>query len=170
MTSLDKLYKIEKDLSVIGLILTRDFPPYSCTPLNATVFAQLGTDGIHFCIANSSEGIENSPVYVVSPDMPGHYVELVGRNLVDFLSLVIICKDASALEYISYASEDKFNEHIRRINSELLENPVLNKSVEDAVSVLKTVFKLQVINDIYNHVKDTRKNPVYHVKLTFHEE
>ncbi len=81
MTSLDKLYKIEKDLSVIGLILTRDFPPYSCTPQNSTVFAHLGTDGIHFCIANTGDQIDNSPVYVVSPDMPRHYVELVGRNL-----------------------------------------------------------------------------------------
>ena len=170
MTSLDKLYKIEKDLSVIGLILTRDFPPYFCTPLNATVFAYLGTDGIHFCIANSDERIENSPVYVVSPGMPEHYVELVGRNLIDFLRLVVTCKDASALEYISYASEDKFIEHIRRINSELIENPEINKAVEDAISILKTVFELQVINDIYNHVKDTRKNPIYHVNLTFPKE
>lgn len=170
MTSLDKLYKIEKDLSVIGLILSKDFPPYFCSPLNATIFAHFGTEGIHFCIANGDDGIENSPVYVVSPVMPGHYVELVGRNLIDFLRLDITCKDASALEYISYASEDKFNEHLGKINIGLLQNPEFNKAVEDAIRILKAVFELEVINDIYNHVKDTRKNPVYHVNLTFLKE
>lgn len=170
MTHLDKLYAIEKDLSVIGLTLTRDFPPCFCTPLNAITFAYLGTDGIHFCIPKSEKGIENSPVYIVSPTMPGHYIELIGRNLIDFLSLVISCKDASALEYISYASEDKFIEHIRKINIEITENPEFNMAVEDVIFTLRTVFEIQNITDIYNHVKSTKDNSIYNVNLDFHKK
>lgn len=170
MTSLDKLYDMNKDLSIIGLTLTKDFPPYFCTPLNADVFAYIGSDGIHFCIAKSEKGIENSPVYVVSPSMCGHYVELVGRNITDFLCLVITCKDASAIEYISYASEEKFIEHIIKINEQILDNSFINSAVEDAISTLKTVFKLYTIDNVFKHVKDTKENPIYHVNLTFSKE
>lgn len=170
MTSLDKLYEIEKDLSVIGLTLTKDFLPYFCTPVNAVVFAHLGQDGIHFCIVRSEKGIENSPVYVVSPTESRHYIDLVGRNLMDFLNLVITCKDATALEYISYASEYKFNKYIEEIKGQLLENPDFNIAVEDVICTLKTVFKLQEINNVYNHVKDTKESSIYHANLTFSKE
>ncbi len=170
MTSLNKLYEIKKDLSVIGLLVTNDFPLCFCTPRNAVVFAHSGTDGIHFCIAGVEKGIESSPVYVVSPSMRGHYVELIGRDLTDFLSLVVACKDASALEFISYASEVKFAEHLGEINNQILENPDFNKAVDDAINALRTAFELQNIDNVYKHVSDTKENPIYHVNLTFSKE
>ncbi|WP_010243753.1 hypothetical protein [Acetivibrio cellulolyticus] len=105
MTLLDKLFEIKEDLEAIGLIMTRDFESYFCTPLQAVIFAHSGTDGIHYCIVKNDKELHESPVYIVSPSMSDNYVELVGRNLVDFLSLVVKCKDAVTLECISYTSE-----------------------------------------------------------------
>jgi len=170
MGILDKLYEVEKELSVLGLLLTKDFPDYFCTPLNAAIFAHLGIDGIHYCIIKGGNEIENSPVYVVSPMMPEHYVELVGRNLIDFLSLVISCKDASAFEYISYASKYKFEEYIDEVSNQQLDDSDYNERVERTVNKLQKEFGLQSIDDVYCHVNETKSNPIYRVKLAFSKE
>lgn len=170
MGILDRLYEVEKELNALGLMITKDFPDYFCTPLNAVVFAHLGIDGIHYCIIKGEDEIENSPVYVVSPMMPEHYVELVGRNIIDFLSLVVSCKDASALEYISYASEYEFEKYIDEVNNQQLDDSDYNDRVEMAVNKFKNEFGLQSIDDVYCHVNETKSNPVYHVKLVFSRE
>ncbi|OPX43965.1 hypothetical protein CLHUN_22080 [Ruminiclostridium hungatei] len=170
METLDRLYQAEKELNALGLLLAKDFPHYFCTPLNAVIFAQLGTDGIHYCIIKGEKELENSPVYVVSPMMPGHYVELVGRNLIDFLSLVISCKDASALEYISYAPKDKFEEFIDEIRKQQLDDWDYNKRVEAAVNELQNAFGLQNIEDVYCHVNETKSNLSYHANMAFSKE
>lgn len=170
MGILDKLYEVEKELNVLGFLLTKDFPDYFCTPLNAVIFAHLGIDGIHYCIIKGENEIENSPVYVVSPMMPEHYVELVGRNLIDFLSLVISCRDASALEYIGYASKQKFEEYIDEIRNQQIVDPDYGKQVEKAVSGLQKMFELQNIDDVYCHVNETKSNAMYHAKLAFSKE
>jgi len=170
METLNRLYQAEKELNALGLLLATDFPHYFCTPLNAVIFAHLGTDGIHYCIIKGEKELENSPVYVVSPMMPGHYVELIGRNLADFLSLVISCKDASSLEYISYASKDKFEEYIGELRKQQLDDPDYNKRVEAAVDKLQKAFGLQNIHDVYCHVNETKSNPSYHADMAFPKE
>lgn len=170
MGILDRIYEVENELNALGLMRTKDFPDYFCTPLNAVIFAHLGIDGIHYCIIKGENDIENSPVYVVSPMMPEHYVELVGRNLTDFLSLVISCKDASALEYISYASKNKFEKYIDEIGNQQLDDSDYGKQVEKAVNVLQKAFGLQNIDDVYCHVNETKSNPIYHLKLAFSKE
>lgn len=54
MEILDKLFSKEKEIFALGLILTKEFPSYFCTPLDFLVLGHLGTDGVHYCI-NISE-------------------------------------------------------------------------------------------------------------------
>lgn len=104
MQIIDRFINIETDLSPIGLIRNKDYGGYFCTPKNAVVFANIGCDGIHFCIIpyENDLTLERSPVYVISPMMPDHSVEAVAEKFYDFLSLVVSVQDATFLECISY--------------------------------------------------------------------
>lgn len=99
--------------------------------------------------------------------MAGHYVALVGRNIIDFLNLVISCKDASVLESISYISEEGFNELMGAIEANLFENPEYSKVVDEAIFELKKAFDLQIIDNVYRYVKETQGDLLYHSKLNF---
>jgi hypothetical protein len=148
----NKFANITADLSSVGLCRHKDCGGYFCTPKNAVSFAHLGVDGIHFCVIPEDNDLtlEHSPVYVVSPMMPDHYVEVVAENFYDFISLVIEVKDAGALEYISYSTKEKFIEYIQEVNN------TYNKSkVNEVIASLSEMFhgKLKKINDVYDYVK-----------------
>jgi len=142
---------IATDLSPIGLIRNKDYGGYFCTPKSAVVFANLGVDGIHFCILPDEKDLtlENSPVYVVSPMTPDHYVEVVAENFNDFLSLVVSVKDAGALECISFVEKEGFLEHLQDI-------PQGNPEVEKAITALSKSFSVKSIVDVYDYVKQTQ--------------
>jgi hypothetical protein len=145
----DKFKYIKTDLSPIGLIKkdTKRYK-YFCTPKNAVVFAGIGVDGIHFCILpdENDKTLENSPVYVVSPMMPDHYVEPVAENFYNFISLVVLLKDAGALEYISYADRAGFSKYLQDV-------PCDKQEIIKAVTALSDAFPVKNINDAYGYVK-----------------
>lgn len=172
MNYLDKFLSINIDLDAIGLMRVKEFPRYFCTPTQAVIIASLGVDGIHFCLIrdDNDDNFENSPVYVVSPMMPEHYVEIVGRSLRDFLNLVITCKDAGALECISYMSENKFNEYLEESFKNRQEIPNINERIENTILYLKSCFELEEIDNVYRHIQETKNNPIYSVEFTFSQE
>lgn len=147
----DKFENIVADLSPIGLIRNKNYGGYLCTPLNAVVFANIGCDGIHFCILPDEKDLplENSPVYVISPMMPDHYVESVADNFLDFLSLVVSVKDATVLECISYTEREGFLELIQSISHD---DPEIKKAVE----VVTNIFHVREISDVYSYVKQVQ--------------
>lgn len=89
---------------------------YSCTPINTTVFAHTGGDGVHFSILELSDEIQ--PIIITVPMNFGGAVKnrnlILGENLPEFLSLGFyngwfsleqLCYDKDgALNY--YAGED----------------------------------------------------------------
>jgi hypothetical protein len=172
MNYIDKFFSITIDFDVIGLMRVKEFPRYFCTPIQAAIFASTGVDGIHFCLIRNENdhNFENSPVYVVSPMMPEHYIELVGRSLMDFLSLVITCKDAGALECIAYMSENSFNEYLEESSKNRNEMPIMNDKIEKAILALKSCFELKEIDNVYQHIQETKNNSIYHAEFTFSQE
>jgi lysophospholipase L1-like esterase len=148
----DKFQKIKTDLSSIGL-RRGEFVNYFCTPLNSVIFADLGVDGIHFCIipVNEDESLENSPVYVVSPCMTEHYIEPVAENFSDFLSLVAITKDAGAMECISYITKEAFINYLKDIPGE-------REEIIQATRALIENFTLKDIEDVYDYVRSVQRN------------
>ena len=131
---------------------------YDCTPENAYVFAGTGVDGIHFCIVPGKgyEDIELSPVYVVSPMMPDHLVELAASNFQDFIDVLAACKDAAALEYVGYSGEEAFNKFLGKIGRELEESPDFNEKVSEALQKLQAAFGLRGIDNVYQHIRAAR--------------
>jgi len=158
----DKFANISTDLLQIGLIRNKKYERYFCTPKNAVTFTCLGVDGIHFCILPNKNDItlENSPVYVVSPMMPDHYVEIVAENFYAFISLVVSVKDAGALECISYMDNESFSKYLKNI-------PQDTPEIKKAIIVLLESFSIKNINDIYNYVKQLQeKTDLSKIKYT----
>lgn len=156
--------EIKADLSDIGLIRDQSFPHYFCTPLNAIIFAGTGVDGIHFCIIPNENDwtLERSPVYVVSPMMPDHYVEAIAENFNDFISMVVSIKDAPLLECISYSARDRFLEEIQRTAND-------NVEIETAISALTGTFSTKMVDDVYDCVRQVQAKMELR-KLQFSEE
>lgn len=152
MKIIDKFNNIDADLSSIGL-RRAEFPSYFCTPLNAVIFANLGVDGIHFCILPSKEDstLENSPVYIVSPCMPEHYVEPIAASFAEFLSLVVTIKDAGAMECISYITKEAFYSYLKDI-------PVEKEEIIKVVNAIRENFVLEDIPNVYDYVKNIQQD------------
>lgn len=173
MNLIDKFFNLKCDLELIGLIRRdRDSEGYFCTPVEAIIFAWSGTDGIHYCVIpkENDETLEDSPVYVINPSESEIYVEIAAKNLIDFLRIVISCKDAAVLGSIGYISEDNFNEFINQSWNDLLQNPDLNKKVEEIIAKLKEEFNITEIDEVYKHIQETRTNPNFYSKYSFSDE
>jgi hypothetical protein len=148
----DKFQKIKADLSPVGL-RRGEFVNYFCTPLKSLIFADLGVDGIHFCVIPSKKDktLESSPIYVVSPSMSDHYVEPIAENFYDFISIVVTIKDAGALECVSYCSEEKFINYLKDIPNE-------SSEITQAITALKENFDIKDIPNVYEYVKKIQQN------------
>lgn len=170
--SLEKLNKIINELNHLGIVKYNNDNRYFCTPQEANIFAGLGVNGIHSCIIPRSccENIEQSPVYVISPMMPDHYVELVASSLQDFIDILVACKDAAALEYISYSGEEAFNTLLFEIDRCLVESPDYNEKVKETTKKLQSIFGVRAIDNIYQHVQTTRSNLDNHAPFTYPKE
>lgn len=160
----DVFSKIKVDLSDVGLIRDPSFPHYFCTPLNAIIFASIGVDSIHFCIIPDENDwtLKRSPVYVISPMMPDHYVEAIAENFNDFISLVVSLKNAAFLECISYFEREKFLKEIQYDPNDSFE-------IETAISALTNTFPTKNIDDVYGYVRQVQANMEL-AKLQFSEE
>jgi hypothetical protein len=163
MNITDKFQEIKEDLSHIGL-RRGEFVNYFCTPLDAVIFADLGVDGIYFCIIplQYDKTLENSPIYVISPFMSEHYVEPIAENFTYFLSLIAVTKDASAMECISYMTKESFNNYLKNV-------PETREEIVQAIRALKEKFSLKDIPDVYDYVKNVQKNERWR-KVKFTQE
>lgn len=139
-------------ISRIGLIQAKSVVRYFCTPLDAIVFSYTGSDGIHFCIVpeQGDFALENSPVYVVSPMMSDHYVEIVAHNFQAFSSLVVAARDASILECISYTTPESFFAVCKNI-------PLDDAAINRAVAAITNAFSPHEVVDVYGQVRKLQK-------------
>ena len=96
---------LEIDFDSIGLDWGGELVPYFCTPVGAEEVGSIGCDGIQFVLLPGDER-----VFCVDPSMGdvGTYVLPVGRDLREFLSFVLYCKDANPLSQIYFLTEERF--------------------------------------------------------------
>lgn len=170
MSIFSSMPDISNELGHFGLIVDLNYPRYFCTPVNTQVFGGVGCDGIHFCILKNGFEIDDSPVYVVSPMMPGHYVELVAENITDFLGLLVSCKDAALIEYISYSSENQFNTSVEKLNDEIANDEERSKNIAKALHQIRQLADIPDIRNAYQYTKELRTKKFDHAVLEFDPE
>jgi len=159
MRTIDKFANISVDLDPIGLIRRGEMGGYFCTPQNAITFAHTGIDGIHFCIIpeENDPELKHSPVYIINPMDSFRLVEIVANDFYDFVSLVVVLKGASTLDWIDWYEKEKFMESIKQEHS----NPYYDTpEVKSAITALSDAFAstlfIKNIDDAYDSVKQLR--------------
>lgn len=172
MNILDKFFNIGTSLEPIGLMVSKDFEKYFCTPKEAIVFAHTGVDGIHYCIIpkENDSSLEKSPVYEISPMDFENGIVLVGRNFIDFLSLIVSCRDVGMLERVRYTPKGKFNGDIDEYLKEIKEMHEFELKLEKAIEAIKDTFSISQIDDVYDHIEQTNNNLEFYAKYSFSDE
>ena len=97
------------DYSDLALYRTRneEHDHYYCTPVDMYVFARTGADGMHFGVIPDTFG---ETVFAVTPDAFGEQtVYPVAENLADFLALVCIFGDSTAVEEAPRMTRGRFD-------------------------------------------------------------
>ena len=95
------------DYSDLALYRTHDKLHYYCTPTDMYVFARTGADGMHFGAIPDSFG---ETVFAVTPDAFGEQtVYPVAETLADFLALVCIFGDSTAVEEAPRMTRERFD-------------------------------------------------------------
>ena len=104
--------ELDIDFEALGLLQEggADFT-YFCTPTGAELVGRIGCDGVHFVLLPGNEG-----VYCVDPAFGevGTYVLPVGRDLREFLSFVLFCRDANPISQIWWMDEARFRSLLQR--------------------------------------------------------
>jgi hypothetical protein len=171
--TLEKLVQLDKDLHqcnghtvdhYIGLYISfnHDDDRYECTPEDAVVFGRTGVGGDHFAFYTFNQSIkdlEEAPIIFIQPMFFENAVNLVARNLRDFLALFITLKELYVLERFKlYKSKSDF---IKDYNENYLKDKDLRESeLEFFIEELRdnVVEGITEINDAYAYITDLRKH------------
>lgn len=142
MTIYERYRKSSLDTSSIGLSNGSGQSEYVCTPIGAKIIAWSGEqNGLHFCHISGLGEL----VFAVDPFAPpGDSVHPVAENLLDFISLVCSCGDASRIAGAYRWSKVYFNSLINRQTSNIKTRSVLR--------ALCNIYHPGVIKDPYAYI------------------
>lgn len=134
------------DTSPVGLFSGSDESGSVYTPAGARIVAWTGTEGVHFCQVEGFGGI----VFVVDPTAPpGDCVHPVAATLLDFIGLLIKCKDAALIAQSYQWSRTRFDELIGIIQPSMKMRSVLR--------ALENTYHPTVIADPYGYIANQQK-------------
>lgn len=129
------------DTSPVGLYSGSDESGSVYTPAGARILAWTGTEGIHFC---QTEGFGDM-VFVVDPTAPpGDCIHPVAASLLDFIGLLIACKDASLIAQSYRWSRIRFEELTAAIRPTMKMRSVLR--------ALENTYHPNSISDPYGYI------------------
>lgn len=127
MTSYQRFNQLNLNFSAIGMEQDDTDGTYFCTPKGAKVIGWAGLDGIHCCFIQGF----GEMVFTVNPEnMSREYVHPVARNFVDFLRLLLSCKDLKMIEELYHFDEERLTYLMERY-----------ESTEEQLAVLDTLQK-----------------------------
>lgn len=138
--------KLKLKTNLIGLEKT-DGEDYFCVPVGAKIFATLGVDGIQFCFIDGFDEM----VFAISPDaLNGKYVNPLAYTFVDFLGLVLGCKNANPIEQIYWQSKEQF---VTFLQEDMIGTTEEQNSV---LAQLQTELGITPIVDPYDYVREVQ--------------
>lgn len=130
------------DIAPVGLQVGSDSSTSAFTPLDCRILGWLTSDtGVHFCQIETLGDL----VFAVDPSAPpGDCIHPVASSLIEFIGLLVVCKDASLLAYAYRWSKEHFNALISSIKPGMKARSVLR--------ALENTYHPPVIRDAYQTV------------------
>lgn len=148
--TVSQLYSLGRLLDAVGFIPVIEQFPYFCTPENVLIFADMGMDGIHFCVDLSPEGKKR--ILMVDPSPGEGRVCKVAENLEDFLSLLLKVPDIGVIYTASFGRLGWYEEEIERLSARCDENPEKKVNLPQLRQQLRDLFSLRDIPDPFAYV------------------
>ena len=140
----DKFKNSCLDTSAVGLTVGSEYSYYGATPEGARVIAWAEIQGIHFCRKPDVEGI-----YVVNPDAPkSEAVQLVAKNFLEFLGLVVACNHASVLWQAHAMTRAQFNAYLDAHKHSMKQRSVLR--------AIQNIYHPPTVADPYSYIKNLK--------------
>ena len=140
----DKFKNSCLDTSAVGLTVGSEYSYYGATPEGARVIAWAEIQGIHFCRKPYVEGI-----YVVNPDAPkSEAVQLVAKNFLEFLGLVVACNHASVLWQAQAMTRAQFNAYLDAHKPSMKQRSVLR--------AIQNIYHPPTVADPYSYIKNLK--------------
>lgn len=155
-----QLYKLEMELVAdglsldfqMGIIMTKGEIRYMSTPPDVIPFATAGVDGIHFGFVTdfgTASDLEDAYITAVFPMDFGSEIQLVARNLDDFLAMVYT--DNSIL-YNPFSELEHFAHYLQNREVHPLDEEVLRTRER-----YRNFFGITPIADMVQYLADLRK-------------
>ena len=135
------------DTTPLGITAGRERSDSVFTPAGARIVAWIEYTGIHFCQVTGFADM----VFAVDPAAtPGDCVHPVASNMLDFISLLCACRDASLIAQSYQWSKVRFEEKIAEIQSGTKARSVLR--------ALQNTYHPPIIADPYSYISEIQRN------------
>ncbi|MEF2965878.1 hypothetical protein V3851_08560 [Paenibacillus sp. M1] len=162
---MDRELQKEYGLSVddyIGFYISfnSDIGLYECTPEDAVVFGRTGVNGDHFAFYTFNRSIvdlEEAPILFIQPTAFGNEVNLVAKNLKEFLALFIALKELYVLErFRFYKNKSEFIKEYKEIY--LKDIGMRDSNYNYFIKrLMEKIEGIPEINDVYEYIIELRK-------------
>ncbi|MDQ1147755.1 hypothetical protein QE429_004582 [Bacillus sp. SORGH_AS 510] len=139
---------------------------YLNTPLDVIPFARPGSDGIHYGFLTDFgqvKDLESAYIVRVSPMDFDHPVQIVARNLHDFMR--ILCYWPSAIEMIDITTGKSDFERLLKDELEASFDDINNVSASKINKTVRESFQLAPIDSLYEYLQEVKKEREHEIVL-----
>lgn len=147
-----KLIQSNVDLSALGLYPVQRFDRFFCTPKGAKVLFCTGVDEIHYCTVPGF----GSKIFAVNPcgDF-GQMVYPVGRNLKEFLCLVMACGGEAALEQAYIMTGLEFAQYLAEHTTQQDAQRAI-KALEDVLGLVPCTEPYRCLREVWQDFEPSK--------------
>ena len=126
---------------------------YEETPKNAVIFATTGTDGCHYCMVESENGIN---IYLVFPNMGKESVRLVGHSMNELLSYALSIN--GLFDCVFNLEKNLFLEEVKNLKDELKTKLNSNRFIND-LNALKLIYQIKNVpaSEVYDTLREMNR-------------
>ncbi|MBI2422208.1 MAG: hypothetical protein HYV27_05205 [Candidatus Hydrogenedentes bacterium] len=156
LEQIDKEYEEFHGLATLGFYIALDYCRYMITPADLVPFACTGGDGIHFGFLTDygkTTDLSKAPIVCVSP-MDDPPLNVVARDIYNFLAIVCKVRDAEKLEYVDFSIPE--NEWLDEIVNVWLDSDEHLKAANLLSSAIMDRFTLEEPASVYASIEAVR--------------
>ncbi|MEC2054407.1 hypothetical protein I6J18_20005 [Peribacillus psychrosaccharolyticus] len=163
--TLQMLTKIDLELQKEGvslfdqlsLFLLDDDYSYDVTPYDVIPFANIGADGIHYGFLTDFgrvKDLEEAFIVCISPMNFGNHVQIIARNIKEFIDVVLTLNDASSIEnLLDYSTKEEYRDFLDWMAKDAAMNPEFTEQSPFICERIQQKLNRKPIDDLYEYVE-----------------